>query len=179
VYVPAVGDFDRNGYDDIFWYASGTAQDYVWYSEAGRTRRTVAQVVSGTTYRVAAGDVTRDGYDDVLWHAPGTAVDYLWRGQPSGFVAAPTIAINDTYQLRDVDHDANGSVDVFAYRDGQSRLLRGGPSGFTGAQPAPVIPGTSRPVTGDLTGDLRDDLLAYVPGTGADRLYPGTPTGLG
>jgi hypothetical protein len=34
-------------------------------------------------------------------------------------------------------------------------------------------------VTGELTGDGRDDLLVYVPGATADRLRPGTPNGIG
>jgi hypothetical protein len=34
-------------------------------------------------------------------------------------------------------------------------------------------------VTGDFTGDQRDDLLGFVPGTTADQLYPGSTTGLG
>jgi hypothetical protein len=35
-----------------------------------------------------------------------------------------------------------------------------------------------RPVTGELTGDGRDDLFAYVPGATTDRLRPGTPGGM-
>jgi hypothetical protein len=35
-----------------------------------------------------------------------------------------------------------------------------------------------RPVTGEFTGDGRDDLFAYVPGVGVDRLRPGTSSGM-
>ena len=59
-----------------------------------------------------------------------------------------------------------------------SALWRGGANGFTGVA-GPAMPLGMRPVTGELTGDGRDDLLAYVPGATADRLRPGTANGIG
>jgi hypothetical protein len=40
------------------------------------------------------------------------------------------------------------------------------------------MPAGMRPVTGEFTGDGRDDLFAYVPGAGVDRLRPGTSSGM-
>jgi hypothetical protein len=34
-------------------------------------------------------------------------------------------------------------------------------------------------VAGDFTGDVRDDLLVYVPGSPTDPLYRGTSSGVG
>src|SRR3546814_10529587 len=35
VFRPAVGDFDGNGIDDIFWYGPGSHYDRVWYGVGG------------------------------------------------------------------------------------------------------------------------------------------------
>jgi hypothetical protein len=37
----------------------------------------------------------------------------------------------------------------------------------------------AQPLAGEFTGDLRDDLLGYVPGTAPDPLLLGRDTGLG
>jgi subtilisin family serine protease len=177
VYVPVVADFDRNGYDDIFWYGPGTAADSTWFF--GPTgHRTVRQVVNGAGYRPAAGDFTRDGYGDIAWYAPGTAGDSLWRGSAAGFVKAPTLAISSTYRPQVLDFNGDGFDELFLAA-ATSRFVRSGTGGFTHTQTGPAIPAAGRPIGGDFTGDLRDDLFAYVPGTAADPFYRGTATGVG
>jgi hypothetical protein len=171
VYVPVAGDFDRNGYDDIFWYGPGTAPDSVWYfSPFGHTG--VAQSVGGT-YRPAAGDFTRDGYDDVVWYAPGAAAENLWRGSPLGFARGATMSITGTYRTRSLDREGDGYDEVFLYTTDRGVFWRSGPTGFTSVQAGPPIASGGRPIAGDFTGDLRDDLFAYVPGTAPDPFYPG------
>ena len=178
VYKPIVGDFDRNGYDDIFWYAPGSAADSLWKFKAGG-HTAVAQSVSGTSYRPAAGDFTRDGYDDILWYAPGSAAESLWRGGATPFAHASSRSITGTYSARTLDFNADGFDEVFLWTTNRSVFLRSGTSGFTGTQAGPAVPAAVRPALGDFTGDLRDDLFAYVPGTAADRFYLGNATGVG
>jgi hypothetical protein len=102
----------------------------------------------------------------------------VWKGQPSGFVNGTTVAINGDYRVRPLDFNADGHEEALLYRSGASFLRRSNTNGFTGTQTAPTLPSTVRPVPGDFTGDIRDDLYAYVPGTGTDHLYRGTSTGL-
>jgi subtilisin family serine protease len=177
VYKPVAGDDDRNGFDDIFWYAPGTPADSLWrFNATGHT--SVAQTVNGSTYRPAAGDYTRDGFDDIVWYAPGTAVERLWKGGAAPFAKGPSMAINATYSPRTMDFNADGFDELFLSATNRSIFLKSGPSGFFASQPGPAVPSTVRPATGDFTGDIREDLLAYVPGAAADPFYLGTPTGV-
>lgn len=178
-YVPVAGDFDGNGYEDIFWYGPGTAAESVWKFRAGQAFTAVNQSkVNATGFRITAGDFDRDGYDDVFWHLPGTGGEAIWRGGPSTFrgIAAP--AANGNYNIRAGDYNGDGNDDIYWFASNVATLALGTTTGFTG-RPGPVIAGTARPVAGEYTGDARDDLIAYVPGTTADRLLTGRPTGLG
>ena len=178
VYIPLVGDFDRNGYDDIFWHGPGTAPDSAWYF--GPTgRRSVAQTVTGSSYRPAAGDFNRDGFDDIVWYAPGSGPESLWRGRASGFAKGTTMSITGTYRPLPLDHNADGFEEVFLYTTNRGIFWKSGTSGFTSVLNGPSPPAGARPVAGDFTGDLRDDLLVYVPGSPTDPLYRGTAGGVG
>jgi len=175
-YTPVTGDFDRNGYDDILWYGRGTIADSVWYfSASGHTSRPIT--VNGP-YSPMAGDLNRDGYADVFWYAPGSGAESVWYGQSTGFRAGSAPGVAGTYITRVLDANGDGYDDVFWYSGTASSLWRNGPSGFTGVA-APATPAGMRPVTGEFTGDSRDDLVAYLPGATPDRLRPGTPSGIG
>ncbi|HET6772692.1 MAG TPA: S8 family serine peptidase [Acidimicrobiales bacterium] len=178
VYVPLVGDFDRNGFDDIFWYGPGSGPDSAWYfGPAGR--RGVAQSVTGSSYRPAAGDFNRDGYDDIVWYAPGSGSESLWRGRASGFAKGSTMSITGTYRALPLDHNADGFEEVFLYTTNRGIFWKSGTSGFPSVLNGPSPPSGTRPVAGDFTGDVRDDLLVYVPGSPTDPLYRGTSSGVG
>jgi hypothetical protein len=176
-YRPVVGDVNRNGYDDIFWHGPGTAPDTLWsFGPLGKTD--VSLPVSGTSFEPFATDVNRDGFDDIIWHAPGLTTVSLWRGSGTPFVRVTTSSIGGDWDPRPLDSNGDGFGDVYWFLPDDGELWRSGPGGFT-PQDAPALPGTARPVTGDFTGDQRDDLLGFVPGPTADQLYPGTAAGLG
>ena len=176
-YVPVAGDFDRNGYDDIFWYGPGATSESLWTFGASGYTPVAQPAASGTTYRLAAGDFNRDGFDDIFWHLPGGGAESLWRGGAAAFTRLATTNVDGSYNLRAGDFTGDGFDDLYWWTTGTASLWRGG-TAFT-SQPAPVQAATARPVAGEFTGDGFDDLIAYVPGTTADRLLPGTPTGLG
>ena len=173
-YTPVTADFDRNGFDDILWYGRGTIADSVWFFNAsGRTSRAIT--VNGL-YRPMAGDFNRDGFGDVFWYAPGSGAESIWFGGSAGFRSAAAPRVAGTYTTRVLDANGDGYDDVFWYGTSSS-LWRAGANGFTSG-PVPAMPTGMRPVTGELTGDGRDDLFAYVPGATADRLRPGTASGM-
>jgi hypothetical protein len=124
------------------------------------------------------GDFNRDGYGDVFWYAPGTGVESTWYGASTGFRPGPAPTASGTYTTLPLDANGDGYDDVFWYSAAASWFWRNGPTGFTSVALAPM-PAGMRPVTGEFTGDGRDDLFAYVPGAGVDRLRPGTPNGIG
>jgi subtilisin family serine protease len=177
-YVPVAGDFDRNGYDDIFWYGPGSAGEALWSFRAGNAYTSKPMPPANATgYRLAAGDYNRDGYDDVFWHMPGTGGEALWKGGATGFTSTPATAVNGSYNLLAGDYTGDGFDDIYWYAGSAASIWRGGATTFT-SQAAPAVASTARPVAGDFTADGYDDLLAYVPGTTPDRLLPGKPTGL-
>ncbi len=124
-----------------------------------------------------AGDFNRDGFRDVFWYAPGSGAESVWYGGSAGFRAGSARGVAGTYTARILDANGDGYDDLFWYSSTAAFFWRNGPSGFTSLA-VPGMPTGMRPVTGELTGDGRDDLLAYVPGATADRLRPGTPSGM-
>jgi len=102
--VAAIGDVNRDGYDDIvvgaYGYANGTGRAYVY---AGSPNGLIASALSVTTGEGSnnwfgrsvgmAGDVNEDGYDDVIIgaqnYASGTGRAYLYAGGASALSASP------------------------------------------------------------------------------------------
>lgn len=87
-FEPIVGDFDGNGWADVFWYAAGTAPDYVWYFDGDRRTGTTGYTwtrenVNGP-FTPLVGEFTGDGVDDLLWYRSGAARDWLWAGAGRG-----------------------------------------------------------------------------------------------
>jgi hypothetical protein len=80
-YQPFVADLDRDGRDDIFWYAPGTAKDYVWFFEEDGSVTSVPMTVA-----LAAQPVTVlvQGINDeperqgILWYGAGSKPDSWW-----------------------------------------------------------------------------------------------------
>ncbi|HEV7757858.1 MAG TPA: FG-GAP-like repeat-containing protein, partial [Acidimicrobiales bacterium] len=175
-YRPVVGDFNRNGFDDIFWYAPGTAADTLWsFGSAGKTA--VPHPVNGTANEPFAGDFNRDGYDDIVWYVPGQATVALWRGRTTPFTKTTMPSTGGDRDARPLDFDGDGYDDIYWFNADDAQLWRGSAGGFV-PQAGPALPGNARPVAGEMTGDLRDDLLGYIPGTAGDQLYRGTASGL-
>jgi subtilisin family serine protease len=173
-YSPFSGDFDGNGYDDIFWYGPGTIGDSMWLFD-GDGRRSVPISVRGT-YTPATGDFDGNGYDDVFWYAPGSAADSIWYSGPSGIVGRPTAVIG-TYTPITADFDRNGYDDIFWYGRGAiaDSVWYFGPSGRTSR--AVAVRGLYRPKSGDFNRDGYGDVFWYSPGPGVESIWHGGSAG--
>ncbi|HKA82640.1 MAG TPA: S8 family serine peptidase [Acidimicrobiales bacterium] len=173
-YSPFSGDVDANGFDDIVWYAPGSAADPVWqFHEDGLTG--VPTSVGGT-YTTATGDFDGNGFDDILWYAPGTAADSIWFPGPSG-ITSQRITVNGTYTPVAADFDRNGFDDILWYGRGTiaDAIWYFNASGLTSR--ATTVNGLYRPMAGDFNRDGFGDILWYFPGAGAEYLWFGGSAG--
>lgn len=96
-YQPLVGDFDGDYCDDVFWYAAGTAPDFVWWGGPDGFTSSAPLQVTGS-YRPVVGPFGgREGrsFDGIYWYAPH-GPETLWlptgdRAGPFRSVAAPQV----------------------------------------------------------------------------------------
>ena len=76
-YFPVVGDLDANGYDDIVWYAPGSAPDAVWFGRSTGLPISRSITASGI-YRPLVGDVDGDDGDDIVWFSTSATTTPVW-----------------------------------------------------------------------------------------------------
>jgi alpha-tubulin suppressor-like RCC1 family protein len=102
-YDPIVGNFDASTNNtpkmhDIFWYAPGTAKDYVWMN-TGAGFASEPETVNAKTYKPRVLAARGTGQDDILWNNP-TGTDFIWK--TTGLSGAFTYtSINATTTLGD------------------------------------------------------------------------------
>jgi len=81
VYRPVSGSFGNDRTDDVFWYAPGSAADYLHdFPVRGGTAASIRYTLNGGTYLPFSADVFGDGpgAEDIFWYAPGLPADGLW-----------------------------------------------------------------------------------------------------
>src|SRR5262245_6560553 len=66
-YDPIVGDFDADPYDEILWYAPGTAADFFWNFTSFTNVSSTPYKANGL-YEPVSGDFNGDGWDDIVWY---------------------------------------------------------------------------------------------------------------
>lgn len=118
-----VGDFNGDNQDDIFYYAPGSAPDYLARGSNDHGGEefefdSFLSPVSGV-YEPEVCDFDADGRDDIYWRGQGTAPDYLWYGRSSGALwdtglVAPQ-AVNGVYHhslCANLNHPVTGGTDA-------------------------------------------------------------------
>jgi hypothetical protein len=173
-YIPVSGDFDGDGYDDIFWYGYGSAGDYSYWGRADKTFDGQTESISGN-YQIQAGDFDSDGYDDLLLYASGGNSRIRWGDANRGsYSTALSVSITGALPLVG-DFDGDGNADVFWYRAGSTLNDPAwyGRDDRSFDKTTRNVNGTYQPVVGDFDGDDRDDVLWYGPGSAADSIWYG------
>jgi hypothetical protein len=172
------GDFDGDGYYDIFWYRPGPAMDYIsWSNGVSKTFDGPEFPVNGT-YQPIVGDFDADGNSDIFWYGPGSDPDFVdyGNGKARNFVSFPDAA-GGAYITASGDFDGDGATDILWHAPGSATDYI---SWFVPGQRAQGlryvdqsfgVSGTYRPVTGDFNGDGRAEILWYRPGDASDSVW--------
>lgn len=189
-YVPAAGDFDGDGFDDVYWYGTWDAADARWRgTKTPGSFGSVAASQAGSFLPVA-GDFNGDGRGDIYWYQPGgdpkvadrsevgttnyepnARNDQLWLATAGGGFTSRDLSVNGAAIPLPGDFDGDGDTDIiwFAPGDAPDSLWR-----FTAGSPVSTplrIVGNYRPVIGDFDGNGTDDLFWYGPGAKADYIW--------
>jgi alpha-tubulin suppressor-like RCC1 family protein len=194
--VPVHGDFDGDGRDDILWYVAGAGADTLWSGTARTSTTTVdanrfasqALPISGT-YTPAVGDFDGDGRDDIFWYGRSSNPDSVWYFTGRGTYVSKSVTLAGDFQLFVGNFNTSaGSAaqdDVFLYGPGSASLWSGSASRtFTSRTYSPAPPRNAKVYVGNWRqtpttpgATVHQDLLFYVPGTGADAIWAGNGTG--
>jgi hypothetical protein len=171
---PFTGDFDGDGFDELFWYAPGSGADAIWNFSNIRTVTSTPISVSGT-YTPLVGDFNGDNIDDVFWYAPGNAADTMWYFRQGGSHVAVQMPVRGTYRAFVASIGKDATDDIVWYAPGTAAdsiwdFTRGQRAHTTAAL---NVTGNYRPIAFDSFGDgpRGDDIWWYAPGTAADTVW--------
>jgi hypothetical protein len=93
--VQAVGDFDGDGYVDLFWRNTVTGENTLWPVGSPALKRTLVPVPDVAWQVVASGDYDGDGKADLFWRHGTRGYVTLWPaadGRRSRFLAQVPMA---------------------------------------------------------------------------------------
>jgi len=183
--VLSVGDWDRDGFNDI---ATQSRKGALRVRRGDGTGHFVAPTIHlGTGYNsvsmlAAVGDVTGDGYPDLMGQPAGSGM-YIYAGGGSAGLATSFPAysrVNGTQLVGVGRLDGDGAPDVMVRSGNALTAWAGnGPGGLTGAMPVRVDVTKYDSIVGvgdvGLTGS--PDLVVRKAGKGKLWLIQGGPTG--
>ena len=179
-YTPFTGDFDGDGYSDIYWYRAGSGNDWIWFGDSGadEDNHTYAQDsenVSGT-YLPVAGDFDGDGKDEIFWYGPGATADSLWNftSRTSHTSSTRTVSGSNFIPVAG-DFDGDHKADILFNNwttDGGDTIWWG--DTVDGSSQKYVSLAIARlPFAGDFDGDGKSDLFVNRYSAGGDTIWWG------
>jgi hypothetical protein len=173
-YRPVVGNFDADNWDEILFYAPGTATDTL-YNFDGSTTPVASHPVANGNYTPFVGDFTDDGVDDIFWYAAGTAQDYIWDYNADNTYRSLAYVANGTYVPLVGSFGNDGTDDILWYAagTGQDYLWDFNGGSLTYASSAYVANGNYTPFTLDIYDDgaRGGDIFWYAPGPAQDYIW--------
>jgi len=177
------GDFNGDGWGDVFQYRVGNRPDQVSFGQADHQFSTTVEHVNGIYEPVVADvDAGGDGRDDIVWYhvypgEDGHAADPIWHGTADGDFTTSFSDLPDSNEEESgvppiastPEHfveiaDFFGSDHVW-YVDGTGEHSRA-----TGNSAVYKANSDAIAIVGSFTNET-PDIYRYVPGTGRDILY--------
>ena len=187
---PFVADFDRNGFDDIFWYAPGVPADHIWFFEEDGSHFSQPLNVQGSYEPVPFlidGGLGGSARQSILWYGNGSRSDAMWTFHGRTPVSTP-VRINGEYQIAVGRFSgASGTTSAqqiffYDYRNGPNALwsfLVGTTSHRS--DPMPRAGFRRNPLVADVLDGSHDALYWYSPGPGHETVwtFQGTKVSIG
>ncbi|MEU6720279.1 peptidoglycan recognition family protein [Nonomuraea sp. NPDC046802] len=188
--IPAVGDFDGDGKDDVVTFTHGTGADVYVAKSTGNGFGPGEKwhdffALNGEF--PAVGDVDGDGKDDLIVFTQGATADvYVALSTGTGF--GPAKKVHDHFapageQPRVADVDGDGKDDIVTFTSDNLADVYVAKSTGSGFGPGEkwhdfFAPAGEFPYTGDYDGDGKDDIVTFTRGTTND-VYVAKSTGSG
>lgn len=161
--TPAIGDFNGDGFDDLFLYGKGDLTDALVFGASPFTWAP-ARADQGGEYVPLAGDFDGDGCDDLFWYAVNEEEDSIWFGaHDDPFSRTKQLDVAAGYRPVAGDFDGNGLDDLFLHAPGAAAdfvLYAQVGATFSSYTAGPVLR-TYVPLAGDFDGNGFDDVLLY------------------
>jgi hypothetical protein len=176
--TPFVGDFNGDARSDIFFYAPGAGQDFIYFGNTAGNGFLVGNVTQSAAPLAATADFDGDGRDDVVWHTPSSGQNSLWFGRADKtFDTVSAQAMPGQYKHKPYagDFDGDGRGDIFWYGESNNteQLWYGRADRTFDVITYSLASGAS-PIIGDFDGDGRSDIYLYTAGTTTDTMRYGT-----
>ena len=155
---------------DIFWYAPGTAADFIWsgidVSGPALTYSTRPTTVNGT-YTPLVGDYDGDSCDDIFWYVPGGGADYIWYNNGGSTFTSKQVAVNGSYRPIVNYFNEDSTSDIYWYAPGTTAeaMWVGNTNRTVTSVRAPQVNGTYQPMP-----FLDNGVLWYGPGSAPDAI---------
>lgn len=173
--LPLRGDFDANGYGDVFWYGPGAMNERYWRGSAFGYVDQSAINMGSSDWQPFVGDFNADRRDDVFWFDDDGPDEVFW-GQANGsFVRADANRNREApAEVAVGDFNCDGADDIFWYGQfgAPDKVWFGSYLGFQ----TPVdenVTGTDFDVYAGNFNWYCDDILFYRPGGGDDFVWFG------
>ncbi|MER6949580.1 VCBS repeat-containing protein [Nonomuraea sp. NPDC000554] len=186
--IPAVGDFNGDGKDDIVTFTRGANADVYVATSTGTGFTGGAKwhdffALNGEF--PAVGDVNGDGKDDLIVFTQGTTAD-VYVALSTGTSFAPATKVHDHFapageQPRVGDFNGDGKADIATFTSDDLADVYVALSDGAGFGPGMkwndfFAPGGEFPYTGDYDGDGKDDIVTFTKNELAD-VYVSLSTG--